>query len=97
MKAPLLFDLNDKEMLFEENIKKTEEEEDDQQGHEAVKEVKKRRGRRPKRKIGEVTSFVEDDLEPDLDPFNYSLDRAYANASRALAKARFFPPFPSSI
>jgi hypothetical protein len=88
---PLIFDLNDKEMLFEENVKKPLEDEEQMIGaeEEGVKKVERRRGRRPKRKISEIASIIEDEVEEDLDPFNYSLDRIYANASRALAKVRF--------
>lgn len=88
---PLIFDLNDKEMLFEENVKKLEEEEqvnEEVPEEEQLGKVKKRRGRRPKRKIDEIANMVEDEVEEDLDPFNYSLDRIYANASRALARIR---------
>lgn len=81
-------------MLFEENIKKLEEEEqvtEEAPAEEEVGKIKKRRGRRPKRKIDEIASMAEDDAEEDLDPFNYSLDRIYANASRALAKVCLLP------
>ncbi|KAL6063601.1 Transcription initiation factor TFIID subunit 1 [Balamuthia mandrillaris] len=85
---PLILDLNDKNMLFEEDTTSTSTASSSSESgavdskQQAADDALSIRRRRPKRNMSEIESIIEQEIEENLDPFNLSQDRMYVAVQR---------------